>query len=317
MERDKISVIVPVFNTEAVMNRCVDSIINQSYTNLEIILIDDGSSDNSPSICDEYKRKDSRVKAIHQNNSGLAQARNKGIECSTGKWILWVDSDDYIDAKLCEKVHSTAVKYQVDIVVFGFSKFYDDGQIESISNKEKSRLIDVSEAMKQLSDKKIGNFTWNRFYKKELFDGIRYPEGRAYEDIGTTYRLIDKAKAIYFLNSNLYFYYQANNSITHTISQRNITDEFEQRFEQYIYLLKHNYDAAKAVKEELLADALQYCIYSPYEPENPTYRRASLVIKKSKDTKLIFGGTYIIMYWLYRISVPIFNFICVLFKKRL
>ena len=317
VEKDKISVIVPLFNAETFLNRCVDSIINQTYENLEIILVDDGSTDNSPNICDEYKLKDARVKVVHQKNSGVSYARNTGIKCATGKWILWVDSDDYIDPKLCEKVYSTAIKYCADIVVFGFLKFYDDGKVEKVNGEEESRLIDISEAMRQLSDKKIGNFPWNRFYKKELFDGIKYPNGRVFEDIGTTYRLIDKANTMYFLDSNLYYYYQANNSITHTISQKNITDEFEQRYEQYNYLLKQKYDAVKLVKEELLADALQYCIYSPYEPENQTYKNASVVIKQSKGMKLIFGGTYRIMYWIYRVSIPIFNLICILCKKRL
>ena len=317
VEKDKISVIVVLYNAEMALKRCVDSIICQSYKNLEILLVDDGSVDRSPSICDEYKDKDSRVKVIHQKNAGVSQARNKGVECATGEWILWVDSDDYIDAKLCEKVHTAAVKYDADMVVFGFSKFYDDGKIENCYGEGTSRLIDVAEAMRQLSNQNIGNFPWNRFYKKELFDGIRYPNGRVYEDIATTYRLIDKAARIFFLDNSLYFYYQANSSITHTINRKNITDEFEQRYEQYNYLMQHNYDAARLVKEELLADALQYCIYSPYAPENPIYIKASTVIKKSKGTKLIFGKTYKILYWVYRTSIPLFNMICVLFRKRL
>lgn len=316
METGKISVIVPIYNAETSLKRCVNSIINQSYTNIEIILVDDGSTDDSANICDEYAHKDPRIRVLHQINSGLAGARNAGLDSATGEWILWVDSDDYIDVELCETVYLSAIKYNADIVVFGFSKFYDNGEIESFSFEEKSRLLSVSEAMKQLSDKRIGNFSWNRFFKKTLFDSIRYEEGKVYEDIGTTYRLIDKASTIFFLAKPLYYYYQSNASITHTISLKNIADKFEQRNQQYSFLKKYYDDAAKLVKEELLADALQYCIYAPYDPESYTYKKASSVIKNSRGVRLIFGGTYKIMYWLYRISVPIFNLICVLSKKR-
>lgn len=115
----------------------------------------------------------------------------------------------------------------------------------------------------------------------------------------------------------MYYYYQSDNSITHTITKKHVTDEFEQRFEQYNFLIEHNYEAAKLVREELFADALQYCIYCPYEPSNPTYANASNVILGSKEVRQIFGGTYKIMYHMYTISVHLFNFVCCLLKKRL
>lgn len=314
---EKVSVIVPVYKVEKTLERCVNSIINQTYSELEIILVDDGSPDCCPQICDEYAKKDSRIKVIHQQNGGLSHARNTGIACATGQWILLVDSDDCIDKELCSEVYSCAREKQSDLVIFSFCKFSDGESRVNAVKKGTRSLLSNNEAMSLLSNQKIGNFAWNKFYKKELFGNIKYPDRRYYEDIGTTYRLIDKATKVSLLDSELYYYYQSDDSITHTITKKHVTDEFEQRLDQYNFLIEHNYEAAKLVREELLADALQYCIYCPYEPSNPTYMNASKVILNSKNVKQIFGGTYKVMYQIYRISIPIFNFVCWLFKKRL
>lgn len=275
MGKDKISIIMPAYKVEDTIARCIQSIINQTYSNLEIILVEDGSPDRCPEICDEYMRNDARIKVIHQKNGGLSKARNVGLSNATGDWILFVDSDDYIDYELCEKVHDCAVKNKADIVMFGFTKFKDGEQIKCSVVESVSRLLNKDEAMGLLSDPNIGNFSWNKFYKRSLFNDIKYPEGRVYEDLATTYKVIDRASQICLLETKLYYYYQSDNSITHTITKKHVTDEFEQRFEQYNFLIEHNYEAAKLVREELFADALQYCIYCPYEPSNPTYANAS------------------------------------------
>lgn len=314
---EKISVIVPVFNAEKTLERCVNSIINQTYSKFEIILVDDGSLDNSPQICDEYAKKDSRIKVIHQENGGVSKARNVGLSNATGEWILFVDSDDLIDCELCEKVYDCAIEKKSDIVMFGFSKFREGEQIKSNFDDSVCRLLNKDEAMGLLSDPNIGNYSWNKLFKRNLFKGVYYPEGRVYEDLATTYKIVDRASNVCLLETKLYYYYQSDDSITHTITKKHVTDEFEQRFEQYNFLIEHNYEAAKFVREELLADALQYCIYCPYEPSNSTYANASNVILGSKKVKQIFGGTYKIMYRIYLISIPLFNFVCCLLKKRL
>lgn len=233
MGKDKISIIMPAYKVEDTIARCIQSIINQTYSNLEIILVEDGSPDRCPEICDEYMRNDARIKVIHQKNGGLSKARNVGLSNATGDWILFVDSDDYIDYELCEKVHDCAVKNKADIVMFGFTKFKDGEQIKCSVVESVSRLLNKDEAMGLLSDPNIGNFSWNKFYKRSLFNDIKYPEGRVYEDLATTYKVIDRASQICLLETKLYYYYQSDNSITHTITKKHVTDEFEQRFEQY------------------------------------------------------------------------------------
>lgn len=314
---DKISVIVPVFNAEKTLERCVNSIINQTYSKFEIILVDDGSLDNSLKICDKYKKQDSRIKVIHQENGGVSKTRNVGLANATGEWILFVDSDDLIDRELCKKVYDCAIENKSDIVMFGFSKFREGEEVKSDLDAGECRMLSKDEAMRLLSDPDIGNYSCNKLFKRELFKDIYYPEGRVYEDLATTYKIVDRSSKVCLLGTKLYYYYQSDDSITHTITRKHVTDEFEQRFEQYNFLIEHNYDAAKFVREELLADALQYCIYCPYEPNNSTYKNASNVILGSKNVKQIFGETYKIMYKIYLISVPLFNLVCCLLKKRL
>lgn len=317
MEKDKISVIVPAYKVEDTIDRCLQSIIRQTYTNLEIIIVEDGSPDRCPEICDEYMSKDSRIKVIHQKNGGISKARNVGLLNATGEWILFVDSDDYINIELCKKAYDCAIESESDIVMFGFSKFKDEAEVKVNTDDGVCHLLNKDEAMGLLSDPNIGNYPWNKFYKRSLFSNIEYPVGRVYEDLATTYKIVDRALSICLLDMKLYYYYQSDNSITHTITKKHVTDEFEQRLDQYNFLIENNYEAAKLVREELLADALQYCIYCPYELSNPTYMNASNVILNSKNVKHIFGGTYKLMYQIYRISIPIFNFVCWLFKKRL
>lgn len=317
MEKDKISIIVPAYKVEDTIERCLQSIINQTYSNLEIIIVEDGSPDRCPEICDEYRRKDSRIKVIHQKNGGISRVRNVGLLNATGEWILFVDSDDYIDCELCQKVYDCATENGADLIMFGFSKFNDGEQMKNNIDDKGCRLLSNDDAMKLLSDPSIGNFPWNKFYKRSLFKGIEYPEGRVYEDLATTYKIVDRALVVCLLEAKLYYYYQSDDSITHTITKKHVTDEFEQRFEQHKFLVENNYEAANLVREELLADALQYCIYCPYEPGNPTYETASKVILSSKKVKQIFGGTYKVMYRIYCVSIPVFNFVCWLFKKRL
>lgn len=317
MEKNKISVIVPAYKVEDTIECCLQSIINQTYSNLEIIIVEDGSPDRCPEICDEYMRKDSRIKVIHQKNGGVAKARNVGLLNATGEWILFVDGDDCIDCELCKKVYDCATESESDLVMFELSKFNDGEQKKNSIDDRGWRLLKKDDAMKLLSDPNIGNYSCNKFYKRSLFKGIEYPDGRVYEDLATTYKIVDRALSICLLEAKLYYYYQSDDSITHTLTKKYVTDEFEQRFEQYNFLIAHNYEAAKFVREELLADALQYCIYCPYEPSDPTYANASNVILGSKKVRQIFGWTYKIMYHIYIISIPLFNFLCCLFKKRL
>lgn len=143
-QEDLISVIVPVYKVEKYLHRCVDSIINQTYKNLEIILVDDGSPDNCPKICDEYAQKDQRIKVIHKKNAGISEARNAGLEIAQGEFVAFVDSDDYIDSTMYEKMLLLAQKEKNDLVLCGFKKVSEDGKIENFNEKIMQEEIDFT-----------------------------------------------------------------------------------------------------------------------------------------------------------------------------
>ena len=134
-----VSVVVPIYNVEKYLDRCINSIASQTYSNLEIILVDDGSPDNCPSICDEWAKKDSRIVVIHKDNQGLGMARNTGIDNATGKYIFFFDSDDYVDVSIIEKCVNSAIEYGSEVVVFGRNDVYDDGKISPYSIKTQKK----------------------------------------------------------------------------------------------------------------------------------------------------------------------------------
>ena len=184
INREKISVIVPVYKVEKYLNRCVESICKQSYSNLEILLVDDGSPDSCPQMCDEYAKADSRIIVIHKENGGLSSARNAALEVATGDYVICVDSDDYIHPRAVEKLYQACVMYQADIAM-GLH-FVEKGEKLLIEDPvvDEVEIYSAVEALQVLlADKKMRNYAWNKLYKRELFEEVRYPEGRNYEDI--------------------------------------------------------------------------------------------------------------------------------------
>ena len=208
MHNPLISVVVPVYNVEQYIRECVDSIVSQTYCHLEIVLIDDGSLDNCPVICDEYAKKDSRIKVVHQKNGGLAKARNVGIENSSGEYITFIDSDDYIASNYIEILYRGIIENNADVSIASFRSF----------EKNNTAVIEDSSCQFATISKKrcFENYTsiftnpfvsaWNKLYKRNLFSNIRFPEGKLYEDAFTTYKIFDVSQKIVFTSSVLYFY---------------------------------------------------------------------------------------------------------------
>lgn len=210
--KDLISVIVPVYNVEEYIRECLNSIINQTYKKLEIILIDDGSTDKSGEICEEYMAKDNRIKVIHQRNAGLSDARNAGIEIATGNYIQFIDSDDYIDEDMLETLYNLIIENDADIAMCS-NYILKDG-IKSCECSNKKYIYDRKEALKEiLIDETIRSYSWNKLAKKELFDKIRFPSKRVFEDVLTTPKLFEKSNKVVFLDTPKYYYRQRNGSI--------------------------------------------------------------------------------------------------------
>ena len=235
-----ISVIVPIYNVEKYVNKCVDSIMSQTYKNIEIILVDDGSTDKSGSIVEEYKNKDVRIKVIHKENGGLSDARNYGMKYSNGKYLLFIDSDDWIDNSMIEIIYRNLKEYNADISICEFIE--EDEKGEKLSYKkydDKIHIFDSKDAIRELiTQKYITNHAWNKLYKKEVFNNVEYPKGQLMEDVSTTYKLIENSNKVVYQNTSLYHYIQRSKSILGNINARRINDQEKAFFERDEYLLK-------------------------------------------------------------------------------
>lgn len=236
---DLISIIVPVYNVEKYLNNCIKSIIGQTYKNIEIILVDDGSTDNSSKICDDYAKKDKRIKVIHQKNSGLSEARNIGIKNASGTYIGFVDSDDYIAKDMFEYLFKLVKTNHADISICNYSmvtEYTNEDKSKNIE-KEKIKILDSKDALKELlSEKRIQNYAWNKLYKKSLFENLSYPAKMKMEDLGTTYKLFLKAKKIILSNQKKYFYLQRPESILNNPDSTLHINNLTLSLERYNYL---------------------------------------------------------------------------------
>ncbi len=206
--QDLISVIVPIYNVEQHLKKCLDSIYNQTYHNLEIILVDDGSPDNCGAICDEYAQKDSRIRVIHKKNGGLSDARNAGLDVMSGDYVAFVDSDDWIEPAMYETLLTNLKLYRADMSFGGVADDVEkDGKITTAkkSNYGAQPFSESStDAMKRYF---CGSWAaWDKLYKAELFDGIRYPVGEINEDEAIVLQLLDRCKRVCYTNEVFYHY---------------------------------------------------------------------------------------------------------------
>ncbi len=211
-----ISVIVPVYNVEKYLPQCLDSIKNQTYKNLEIILIDDGSTDSSGILCDEESRNDRRIKVFHKENGGLSDARNYGIDKAKGSWLTFIDSDDYISSNYVEYLFKLSVTHNTKIATGAHTVFYESGKkVYKGFGKDSESVQSEKEALNHiLLDDGLDLSAWAKIYSAELFQNIRYPKGFAFEDTATTYKLFFQCDKIVAGGKSIYNYRIRSNSIT-------------------------------------------------------------------------------------------------------
>ena len=216
-----VSVIIPIYKVEPYLRQCVDSVICQSYKNLEIILVDDGSPDNCPKICDEYAQQDSRVKVIHKPNGGLSDARNAGIEIATGEYLSFVDSDDLIHIRMIEILMKPLIENKdLKMSVCQSLKFYDCDIIDINQAIRPTEIVDY----RFFLTKNLWATAWCKIYQRKLFKDIRYPVGRIHEDEFTTYKIYYEAKKFAYTDSQLHFYRQREGSIMDSMTIKRLVD---------------------------------------------------------------------------------------------
>lgn len=241
---EKISIIVPIYNSEKYLNKSINSIINQSYKNLEILLINDGSTDNSGKICDDFSKIDNRIKVIHKDNEGVSATKNLGIKICTGNYIAFVDSDDIISPDYCETLYSNMIKTNSDISIVSYNVVREDGSIitgavtDNGLKKGEVVIYEDTDIVKELLlQKTIKNFVCKLYKKSVMCD---FPIGVTYEDIVFSVEVLAKAKRVVYINKKCYNYLKRKGSITATISEKNLID-FATAISGRYKIVKDNY----------------------------------------------------------------------------
>lgn len=297
-----ISVIIPVYNVEKYLEQSINSVLNQTYKNLEILLVNDGSTDNSGKICNELSIKDERIKVIHKENGGLSSARNAGLDIAKGKYITFLDSDDCIIPDAYEYLYNIIKNEDVDIAEGEFlrvplNKYEEILKIIEYENRKKNvreKIITNKEALEIYYGTKETPYVqqvvvWNKLYKKEILDNIRFQEGRLHEDEFITYKLLFKSKRICVSNKIIHAYIQTPNSIMRKeISKKRINDNLD-AYEESSMFFKEN--LLKEMEMKARRKYLEYCIElsGKIKEENSSDKLEKLLYIQKKFNKFYFN----------------------------
>jgi len=321
MFADRITVIIPVYNRTGFLARCIDSVIAQSYSNLEIILVDDGSTDGSGRICDNYARQDSRIRVLHfPENRGPYAARNAALQAGTGTWITFADSDDYLDPDLYLTATKYADRYHADLVIWDYRVRKNDREIALIDDSAPYGygLLETEAALTLLTTVKTGSYVWNKLFRKTLFDGISFPEEySSFQDISTVCRAVAGARRIYRTPACLYNYCKEGTGITESVSSRKYAELVLACHSQYCFMKDHDYpQAAAASHDRLRQAALKYVIHvSDVSAEAYCVSRQALTADRHVPVYLTRNQRR--MLFLFRHCRQLFEFLCIACGKRI
>ncbi len=277
-----ISVIVPVYKVEKYLRRCVDSILSQSFTDFELLLTDDGSPDNCPAICDNYAAKDSRVRVIHKENGGLSSARNAALNICEGKYICFVDSDDYITPDALETLYAALTETDSDIAVGNMLSVDESGNTADFYTPARERTVLEGDEILSTMNQPCAP---NRLYKAEIFDNLRYPVGRLYEDVFIWHKILAQTKRMVLTGRVDYYYLIRSDSIMHS--------DYDIRFTDIVFAIKERYEWLDSTGQTQLADEARLFVYSRVavayahlDRNNPAHR------EKLKEIKEIYNDCF-------------------------
>ena len=232
-----ISVIVPIYNVAAYLDRCVDSLVKQTYRNLEIILVDDGSTDDSGVLADRWGERDGRITVYHKENGGVSDARNYGIDRARGQYLSFVDPDDFVAEAFIQVLYDTLVSAGTKMSVVGYREFWDEAAVSMDPGPAAPvKLYEPLEAIDQLSNRQYSTVVWNKLYERSLFSEIRFPPSKTSEDVLLTCLLIDQSGRVAFRAEPLYFYRQRAESLSHSNARQRLPDAYQMHTQRYQYL---------------------------------------------------------------------------------
>lgn len=258
-----VSIIVPVYNVADYIEKCIDSLINQTYENLEIILIDDGSTDKSGEICDNYALKDKRIIVYHKTNGGLSEARNYGIDRAHGSLLGFVDGDDWIHPQMYEIMCDKLKTEESDVITCWFEQRNEEDFRQEIKEEASSINVDGAEALIRIDKTLV--VAWNKLYRKEIFNSLRYPVGRLHEDEFVIHKVFRQCKKVTIINKALYYYTIRSNSIVATMTEKRILDALDALKDRIEFADKEKW---WEVMPTVINGYCEYCIERYYDIKN-------------------------------------------------
>lgn len=295
-----ISVIVPIYNVAPYIRKCLNSLKNQTMREIEIICIDDGSTDGSGRIAEEYASVEFPIfRIIHTENRGLSAARNCGIDEAKAEWLMFVDSDDWVDERFCEIPYKAAVDNNADLAIF-------EWDIKKRKTIDKNNAISLEIVSEMVAHERGDTVAWNKLYRKTVLNGVRYPEGRVFEDTATTHKIVHQSKTIILLQSCIYYHPPRKNSITHNKSEKNTRDSLISALERREDLLSYGYPRERIHVESVV---IKYLVRT-YPNDDMLYKKAVDIVNSfsgipellTKKQKIAFGA--------WKIDKRLFLFIC-------
>jgi len=268
MTEPLLSVTVPCYNVEKYVDKCISSIVAQTYFNLEILLINDGSTDSTGAICDAWQEKDKRIRVIHKQNEGLAYARKTGVEHATAEFVTFVDADDWIDADMYTDMMTALLTTDSDIAQCGVRLVYEDGSVKHRDNEHKTGAFEIFGHIEGtsliLEDSKWRSWMWCKIFKKQLFDGIQFLKGNSFAEDYISQELFHKARQSVYLHDEYYNYFQRSTSITKakglSTEMKKHIDYSTAHYERYLFIEKHPEYHSVLSKHKSVTIALLICV---------------------------------------------------------
>lgn len=282
-----ISVIVPVYNVKDRLEKCINSLINQTYQDYEIIIVDDGSTDGSEKLCDNIAADNKQIKVIHKSNGGLSDARNAGIKVAKGQYYLFIDSDDIVNIHFIETLFTAAKEYSADIVETEIMEFCHDDEIADVCKKQceyneqeyqHDQLLSEYLRPEEYLKRKIYHGICIKMYKRHLFDGLLFDVGRLHEDLFMTYKLLDRCRKFVYISAPYYYYYKSNaNSICNNYRSKNFIDEYDA-----LLLMQKYFADRRSIQSDLIAFCAEHyrnMCFRIIENESKSVKRRKRKIK--------------------------------------
>lgn len=267
----EISIIVPVYQVEKYIAQCIESVLNQTLTDFELILIDDGSTDNSGSICDSYAKTDARITVIHTENNGAATARNKGLDLSSGRYIVFLDGDDYLAENMLERLREEIEGSEYDVAVCDFLNILPDER-DNFCLHLKENTVSGREVLEHLKNEKnygVWTIVWNKIYKREVLKDLKFPDGKYFEDEFFSNSLYLKINQIHIIPDILCYHRVLSSSTMNTQKAENYLDLLDALKERLIIYFEHNYSEVETYKVLIyLLEPFSSCCQAKFSGNN-------------------------------------------------